>query len=42
MPAGGFTADITAIRGKAWQKRVEGPVTGSYGKDSAVISIPGA
>jgi bacterioferritin (cytochrome b1) len=33
MPAGSFTADITAIRKRARQKMEEGPVTGSYGKD---------
>ncbi len=33
MPAGSFTADITAIRERARQKMGEGPVTGSYGKD---------
>jgi bacterioferritin len=33
MPAGSFTADITAIRERARQKMEEGPVTVSYGKD---------
>jgi bacterioferritin len=33
MPAGRFTADITAIRERARQKMEDGPVTGSYGKD---------
>jgi bacterioferritin len=33
MPAGSFTADITAIRKRARQKMEEGPVTGSFGKD---------
>jgi bacterioferritin len=33
MPAGSFTADITAIRERARQKMEEGPVTGSHGKD---------
>ena len=33
MPAGSFTADITAIRERAREKMEEGPVTGSYGKD---------
>ena len=28
MPAGSFTADITAIRERARQKMEEGPVTG--------------
>jgi bacterioferritin len=32
MPAGSFTADITAIRKRARQKMEEGPVTGSYGE----------
>jgi hypothetical protein len=33
MPAGSFTADMTAIGKRARQKMEEGPVTGSYGKD---------
>jgi hypothetical protein len=33
MPAGSFTADITAIHERARQKMEEGPVTSSYGKD---------
>jgi bacterioferritin len=33
VPAGRFTADITAIRERARQKMEDGPVTGSYGKD---------
>ena len=40
MPAGSFTADITAIRKRARQKMEEGPVTGSYGKDpKEVIAV---
>ncbi len=40
MPAGSFTADITAIRKRARQKMEEGPVTSSYGKDPEdVISV---
>jgi bacterioferritin len=40
MPAGSFTADITAIRERARQKMEEGPVTGSYGKDpKEVIAV---
>ena len=40
MPAGSFTADITAIRERARQKIGEGPVTGSYGKDpQEVIAV---
>lgn len=40
MPAGTFTADITAIRERARQKMEEGPVTGSYGKDpKEVIAV---
>ena len=40
MPAGSFTADITAIRERARQKMEEGPVTGSYGKDpEEVIAV---
>ena len=38
MPAGSFTADITAIRERARQKMEEGPVTGSYGKDPQEVS----
>jgi hypothetical protein len=37
MPAGSFTADITAIRERARQKMEEGPVTGSYGKDRGKV-----
>jgi hypothetical protein len=33
MPAGGFSADIAAIRDRARQQMEEGPVTGSLGKD---------
>jgi bacterioferritin len=33
MPAGSFSADISAIRERARQKMEQGPVTGSYGKD---------
>jgi bacterioferritin len=33
MPAGSFTADISAIRKRARQKMEQGPVTSSYGKD---------
>ena len=40
MPAGSFTADITAIRERARQKMEQGPVTSSYGKDpKEVIAI---
>jgi bacterioferritin len=40
MPAGSFTADITAIRERAREKMEEGPVTGSYGKDpKEVIAV---
>jgi bacterioferritin len=40
MPAGSFTADITAIRKRARQKMEEGPVTSSYGKNPEdVISV---
>ena len=40
MPAGSFTADITAIRERARQKMEEGAVTSSYGKDpKEVIAV---
>jgi bacterioferritin len=41
MPEGSFTADIAAIRQRAREKMADGPVTGSYGKDSKeVIAVP--
>ena len=40
MPAGSFTADVTAIRERARRKMEQGPVTGSYGKDpKEVIAV---